>query len=665
MMSNEEQQKLEKQENKNFKKTAEKNRKKSIKQLVEKMNAEKLRVLQKYLEESNITFDASINDYYKLKKYLKDKLSKEVYATIDDKCKEIDSSFENLINDLSNKSTIGFDKFVDGIGKILKPVSIGLALNTAFRLAPTPVTKLAVGAVSAVYTGYNLIKNNKYKKIITREGKLNEMLQDLEFKYDDDGNLIDTRFSKVEQEIIRNKLKEMDVQFIDAGYQTLRSVLYGLDYDKKIKIVMALSGATDVKKFEKELNKYGKKSLFNSKAFLPVTTVASSALLQCLAALVNGTVVDLAIDKIFNNSILGKVSGSLAALLTVVNKNNPLIQAETLFLGTVIATLTKTIGKIVSSIKKNSANKKLKAAYDKIENDKYKDEIIEEQKKLREMLMNSKATEHLGELAIIEIVTEYIRDNLGIEVAETPKNIYQLGELLKSLKPKDRSKVNKLMEEFDYFNDKPNNQIRRKLEKIAKATGMAAVFGLAGMSVVDIFTGGEFLNDVRDKLFFYDSSIGNYEIESALVLENEVRDASKGIYLGDTVNIYKTTSEETTVNCYINTLLYDSKEFNFGGLDKHGLTPETYAQFTKEMSNLTLNDCNRLIAEGGIIPTLIDSTKESNLKEALTKVVLPYFTKRKQYLDSTFQLDAVGGVLTGIGTVSNIATNLKEDKIKK
>ena len=142
-----------------------KNRRIALKKLVESMNDEKLVILQMFLDESSIDYDEDIVDYYKLVDKLKKTLGKETKKIVLNKCLEIDKAFENLISGLSNGSTTSFETFTKNLYNVVKPVSIGLALNTAVKLAPTPVTKLVPMSIGVLYSGYKLCKNHKYKMI--------------------------------------------------------------------------------------------------------------------------------------------------------------------------------------------------------------------------------------------------------------------------------------------------------------------------------------------------------------------------------------------------------------------------------------------------------------------------------------------------------------------
>ena len=521
----------------NEKEIVNKNKRIALKKLIDEMNKEKLSVLRNFLDQSSIIYDKEINDYYKLVNNLKKKLNKHTKEIVLSKCDEIDKAFDELINGLSNGSTTAFNKFTQNIFNIAKPISVGLALNTAVKLAPTPVTKLVPMGIGVLYSGYKICKNQKYKRIISKETKLNLMLQNCEFKYNEKGTLIDTRFTKEEQDLIRAKLKEMGVNFVDLGYNSLRTAIYSLSTDQKIQLIMHLQGKQNLVEFNKELKKYNKSPFLAKKRSIPITTVFTTGALEQLGVLniiqitglsaLNGFLASELTKRITNNNItLSALAGLLMTSSTMANPDSQIIQAETFLIGSIITGVFTGIVSAVKNIKNSVDNNKLTKVYLQIEQEKYGELDNEEKKLLADYINSPEISEKIGESIMIDILVKYIENNLKIKLEPRPKNVYQLKLVVNNLKPGQKRKIHSLMEEFKHFNKHPNNQFLHFLEKALKATGMTAILGLAGFSVVDIFTKGEFLNNIYDQLYFYDSPFGNYD-----VIETEINKSS--ITMGD------------------------------------------------------------------------------------------------------------------------------------
>lgn len=538
----------------------------ALKKLIEEMNAEKLVLLQMFLDENTIEYDDEIIDYHKLVAYLKRNLDNGTKKIVLNKCNEIDNSFQQLIDSLSNGSTNSFDIFVKKTFNIIKPISVGLAINTAVQLAPTPVTKLVPMGIGVLYGGYKLCKNHKYKKVVDKETKLNLKIQNREFKYDEKSNLVDTRFTEEEQQMIRNKLREMNINFTDLGYQSLRSVIYSLPYEKKIDLVMYLEGKTNRADFLKELKKYNSITSIEKHRFVPVTTVLTAETLEQLGLMniiqttglvaLNGLLVSRLTSSLTgNNRLLSSLAGLMTSGATLTGMDSPIIQAETVLISVIFAEIIRVVAKTIRSVKNGVNNKKIGKKFLEIEEKKYSTLDKEEKRLLEDYINSSEISNHIGESIMIELITNYIRNNLKVDLKDAPKNIHQLGLIINGLKPHHKKKIHQLMEEFKYFNKHNNNQFVHKVEKMFKATGMAAILGLAGMSVVDIFTNGEFLNGISEKLFFVDAPDPVVvQVEHVATVTNDpglglVRNNENGEHILETTYIANVGNEVFNTHC--------------------------------------------------------------------------------------------------------------------
>ena len=119
---------------------------------------------------------------------------------------------ERDILKLSQNSSTFSKKENEELTKKIKDISsatsIALASRTALILAPTLGIKIAIAGAIAGVTGYKLIKEAKYKKVISREIECNRVIEKLELTFDKNGKIIDTRFSQSVQELIRDYFKE-------------------------------------------------------------------------------------------------------------------------------------------------------------------------------------------------------------------------------------------------------------------------------------------------------------------------------------------------------------------------------------------------------------------------------------------------------------------------
>lgn len=503
----------------------------AVNALIDKMVDQKLAILKAFLKESGIEYDDSIKDYKKLVKYLKKNLKGEVRNKVVKRCKEIDESVENTIDELSKGSTTAFSRFADIAKGLIKPVTIGLALNTAIRLAPNNITRLAIFGVSVLYNGYTLIKNSIQAKKDFSEENLNKYLFNLELKFTGD-KLTDTRFSLDEQNIIRDYFAKNDIEYVDTGYQSLRAVLYKLTFDQKFELVCKLTGRdTDSaqKKFRKDLGIYTKVekidedknrliAFLKNKGDIGVNALLASSM-PWLASSLNGMIANGVVSGQLGSTV-GKATGFLAFITSYLNQNSLVMGVESFLILSVLGNIGKGIKKLFDNLKEKKNQTKLIEEYQNIEKAKYADDDLNENKKLLEMYDNS-AINGKNQI-VVEIITEYLK-YVGVKEEIIPKNVDELSKFLKSDKitARQKRKVRSFLKELSYFNTHKNNKFVRKLEKILKASGTIAALGLAGMSIYDFISGGKFLNDIFQKLYYESNTFASISLENVKYTEEK------------------------------------------------------------------------------------------------------------------------------------------------
>lgn len=91
-----------------------------------------------------------------------------------------------------------------------------------------------------IYKGSKAVMNSKRRQISKRYDKI---FDKLETTYDADRNIIDTRFNKKEQEIIRDYLKKISVSASIENYEELIKAVESLDNKNKLAIINLMNDA--------------------------------------------------------------------------------------------------------------------------------------------------------------------------------------------------------------------------------------------------------------------------------------------------------------------------------------------------------------------------------------------------------------------------------------
>ncbi len=504
------------------------NKKEVIKALEAKLQVEKCNLLKKSLTEMNILYDDSITDVSELLKSLKKTVSEREYILIEQAYEKVTKQLDTVCDELKNGSMSAFTKFVTTTKDIATPLvdssAVSMAFRTAILASPTIELKVISGAASLLYSGYRLVKNDKQKKLMDKEYEIDRMLLEIELTKDENGKILDTRFSEKNQEIIREYLKEHKVEFNDTGYLSLRQAMNKLDSKEKLELLnrMINMNGYDMNS-NNRLEKYND-SFFESFKKNAITPIAAGAaagvgVATTVNATVGGDVVVSALSGtalgtwLLNKTKKGPLSalvGTLGGTLTELLSKIPFVgeyidetyNTTVLGLGGVLGVGIGIAGAAATTIIKAIKNAKERMKYNKelqemakVEEELYAKQDQEEIIKMRDYLLNNPTPE---QTMIIEMVKEYMEE-LGINYRGNPKSILELKQSLNELDDKDKDKVFKLLEELDEENKKDPNKFKETLKKVGNTIRNIAVYGLASLSVVDIFTGGKFFNNLNMK----------------------------------------------------------------------------------------------------------------------------------------------------------------------
>ncbi len=502
------------------------NKRKVIKELEKKVEDGKLEMLKASLKEKNLPFNDEIKDYYNfiadVQKNLKDRDLAEANTIINNLNREVD----RMVLSLKEGSTTAFTKFLQTVNeKVLSPVgnaiTNSLAMNTVMSLIPSIPVKIGASIALTGIALHNINKVDKYKIETNRTYELNKILQEHEVTFDNEGDILDTRFNENDQNIIRGFLKSNNSIYEDTGYLSLREAIYSLDNEKKEELLNKLD---ITKEQEDRLAKLNDNifTRFAKKVIAPVgaaaaagTGIATSVNAvdpTILSGALNTGIVGTIVSKLANSKVIGWITGAVTGVVNVVGKHIPVIGSiiskasaiENIAVLTVAGAGVGLIGVIGKGIYNALKNKKRRYETQELQQQilKKDDELygktdIEEIQKMRTIL---KERSQKAEDFIINIVCKYM-DELGVEYNVVPKTIDELQKIINELPKKEKRKVKDLFDElYEYLNRDPNT-FRRCLKKAGKFIRTVFTLGLAGMNVANILTSGGFFAMVKTKLF--------------------------------------------------------------------------------------------------------------------------------------------------------------------
>lgn len=498
----------------------------------------KLEIIKKYLKDNGISFDYDISDLKKLKSSLRSSLGDIEYKNASNIIDGVSENFDELLVDLENNTKGAIDKFVDRVSKVSRPLSKAtvhsLASRTAIILAPTLTSKLAVSALVTGKSIYKLSKSKKQGVIVDQEFEVNRILQELELVRDDNLEIIDTRFSKRIQKIIRSYLVDNEVDFIDFGYLSLREAIYKLSLEKKKELCHIINNNTGnkidinarLKKVErsffdsfKESSKkvgsatavgVGTAGVINSvdPAIIaaPLNAVATNGLAE--EYIISQVITDETAKRAANfvTSLAGTTAGALAENLPVVGEYIENIYAvENLVVGGVLGFSTGVLGVVASSAVGVilGVNHKFNTQKDRkkiLEYDakKYGKDNIIEMNKIRSTLESKEAT--LEEQVIIDLGYGLLKD-MRVKLENKPKNMYEFQRVISSLSSSKKKELSSFFTRLRNYNSNNRSDLVNSVVKAKDTIMTLALVGLSGLSVYDLLKDGEFLPSLSSELF--------------------------------------------------------------------------------------------------------------------------------------------------------------------
>ncbi len=497
---------------------------KALNEMKAKLEETKLNLIYAELEELNIPFNRNYTSVNELVHDFEGKVSDIDFNNIKNIVDKVENSLDTMVSELEKGSTSAFTRVMtsDLAKGIAKSLGISLAGRTALLLAPTVGTKALVAAGLAGYGLYRVIKNRKEIIKINETNELNNILQDLEVTKDENNKYLDTRFNESIQEEIRLFLKNSNVKFDDTGYRSLREIIYSLDNDKKRSLCALLNDKLGkgidiekrVKKAKRKLNVVASSAAGVSAGFalgMQAATAVNSIDPALTAGVLNGTVLAGFAEKISGADWFTKLSGAIGLVGSEVLQHVPIIgkvvekvlAAENLAAfaaigatGGLVASLGLYVVSVLKKIFNSSKNKKETLEYLRLDNEKYgemdKPELEEIAKRVHE-------SENFGELAVIDLVTGYLKEN-NITLNGNLKSINDLREAINGLSKDEKKVAHKILSSIDYNLDNDPDFLKG-LKKAGKISLALFTSGLALMSVYDIVKGGEFLPELSKKLF--------------------------------------------------------------------------------------------------------------------------------------------------------------------
>ena len=498
----------------------------------------KLEIIKKYLKDNGFVFDYGINDLKKLKSSLRNDLGDIEYKNAVNIIESVSSNFDELLVDLENNVKGAFDKFVDKVSRVSKPLSKAtvnsLASRTAIILAPTLTSKLVVSTFITGKSIYKLSKSKKQGIIVDQEFEVNRILQELELVRDDNLEIVDTRFSKRIQKIIRSYLVDNDIDFVDFGYLSLREAIYKLSLEKKKELCHIINNNTGNKidinarlekvgrSFFDSLKESGKKvgsatavgvgtaGVINSvdPAIIaaPLNSIATTGLAD--EYIISQIITDESARRVANfiTSFAGTTAGALAENLPVVGEYIENIYAvENLVVGGVLGFSTGVVGIVASSAVGVilGVNHKFNTQKDRkkiLEYDakKYGKDNIIEMNKIRSTLESREAT--LEESVIIDLGYGLLKD-MRVKLDSKPKNMYEFQRVISSLSHSKKKELSSFFTRLRNYNNNNRSDFVNAVIKTKDTITTLALVGLSGLSIYDLLKEGEFLPSLSSELF--------------------------------------------------------------------------------------------------------------------------------------------------------------------
>ena len=454
----------------------------------------KLEFLKQTLREKGIEYNDSITDLKELKKQVINSLPTDIRKEIQESLSSFSLKLDDTVKELREGSTSKLHdlmKYIaNGTKNTSKAAVLAMATRSVIKFAPSLQLKAIAGVAitgGAIYKGSKTYIENRRKE---RTKAYDQILMELETSKDNNGNIIDTRFSEHMQKEIYDFLKDNNIQVKEGDYLNLRETMYSLDNKNKRKLLNFINGfkgnQIDIDKKVKEYEKSTLESLKDDFAkpmvstltkTLGIATAINAVNPAITASLINGSTLGTLIGKLTNNKTIGWIAGGAGTALTaaggIFGIGEGIFATENIVAAALIGS--------ISGVAYIAGKKVFKGVKGTKENIDRMDEQRKIKRKDRELYKNDKVPEK--ELMIISIMNEYMRQE-GINVPNDGKSAQDFKEAVEKLNQEQKIKVMKALKELEKASIDDRQTGVDKLKKIGNALFWTGAIGLAGVRSV-------------------------------------------------------------------------------------------------------------------------------------------------------------------------------------
>ena len=505
--------------------------------LKEELKDSKLEMFKRILKEKNIKFDEKITDFNKLKKLVYKNLSKDEISEIEQEMKNTSDEISEILDLMKDATDTKIQKVLDKIkSNVISPVAMATlftittkVMYTALITLPTPVRTITgvIGLSGMVYKGSKAVMNAKRRQISKRYDRV---LSKLETTYDAEGNIIDSRFNKEEQEKILKYLERINITVKSNNYEDIMEAVKSLKNKNKLEIIKILNDAKgqpiDIDKelnMERKKEKYGflKEIIAGIGIGVGVATAANAIDETLISGILNGFLLKNfgtdSIKKMIKNSVLGNfisdemidiAAVALGGIATKASTFIPIIgeeiknafAAESLIAGGVaggtIALAKASVKGIYKAIKR--ANKKLK---EDSEEKKKQDFDKKKYPSNKEIVFSDK------QMLMLEMIERFMKEqNMKFDISEI-KTSEDLKNAIQALSDEDKKELNANIRKMQNILNRLNLDNKEVAKEVFKFISSAFMTAATIMTVNDI------MNYISDKVSIGENTDDTKEIE--------------------------------------------------------------------------------------------------------------------------------------------------------
>lgn len=267
-------------------------------------------MLKTILEEKKIEFNPQITDFDELKESAYKNMTRRQKIAVKKKLIDAQKELNEFLKEMKTSSNTKGQNFFEKLGKdVALPATkaAGLAIATAaiynaLMFLPTPVRTItgAAGMSRAVYKGSKAILNQKRNSIGKR---YDQIIEKLEIKRNINDEIVDSRFSEKEIEVIKQYFEKYNTQIDTSDYNNLKTTIKNLNNKRKLGLINELNGCRNEKlDINQEL-----RFLKNNEKINYIKSFSAGIAAGAVAG------------KIFSNKILGPV-GTVLGKIPIVSK---------------------------------------------------------------------------------------------------------------------------------------------------------------------------------------------------------------------------------------------------------------------------------------------------------------------------------------------------------